>query len=139
MQKAPVIENIQPFQKLSLRVEGIPDDKLLDLSIGTLKNNIQHEVHIFESTSLEKDFMVARKVESKILAMATRGTTPNTSRESNVPSPNPTQPTRFPPQQSEERREKVICFNYDRNNSNRHKCGDNKLFYIDWEEEEERD
>ena len=29
-QKGPVIEHIQQFQKLSLRVEGIPDDKLLD-------------------------------------------------------------------------------------------------------------
>ena len=44
--KGPVVENIQQFQKLSLRVEGIPDDKLLDLFIGTLKGNIQHELCI---------------------------------------------------------------------------------------------
>ena len=37
--KGLVIEHIQQFQKLSLRVEGIPDDKLLDLFIGTLKDN----------------------------------------------------------------------------------------------------
>ena len=49
-QKGPVIEHIQQFQKLSLRVEGIADDKLLDLFIGTLKDNIQHEVHLFEPT-----------------------------------------------------------------------------------------
>ena len=64
-QKGPVIDHIQQFQKLSLRVDGISNDKLLDLFIGTLKDNIQHEVHLFEPTSLEKDFMIARKVESK--------------------------------------------------------------------------
>jgi hypothetical protein len=51
--KGPVIEHIQQFQRLSLRVEGIADDKVLDLSIRTLKDNIQHEVHLFKPTSLE--------------------------------------------------------------------------------------
>ena len=69
--KGPVIKRIQQFQKLSLRVEGIPDYKLLDLFIRTFKDNIQHEVSLFEPTSLEKALMVARKVESKKLAMAT--------------------------------------------------------------------
>ena len=89
-------------------MEGIPDDKLLDLFIGTLKDNIQHEVRLFEPTSLEKAFMVARKVESKNLAMATRRTTPNTFRETNVPSSNPPQPTRLTPQQMDGRREKGL-------------------------------
>ena len=87
-------------------MEGILDHKLLDLFIGILKDNFQHEVHIFEPTSLEKSFMVARKVEIKYLEMATRRTTPNTSRESNVPSSNLPQPTRLTPQQLEERRGK---------------------------------
>ena len=109
-QKGPVIEHIQHFQKLSLRVEGIVDDKLLDLFIGTLKDNIQHEVRLFEPTSLEKDFMVARKVESKTFAMDTRRTTPNTSKESNVPSTNTPQPTRLTPQQMNEIRAKgFVC------------------------------
>jgi hypothetical protein len=38
--KGPVIQRIQQFQKLSLKVDDIPDDKLLDLFIGTLKDNI---------------------------------------------------------------------------------------------------
>ena len=79
-------------------MEGIPYDKLLYLFIGTLKYNIQHEVHLFEPNSLEKDFMVERKVESKNLEMETRRTTPNTYRESNVPSTNPPQPTWLTPQ-----------------------------------------
>ena len=134
--KGPVIKHIQQFQKLSLKVEGIPDDRLLDLLIGTLKDNIQHEVCLFDPTSLEKDFMVARKVESKNLVMATRRTTPNTSRESNVPSTNPPQPTRFTPQQLEERRAKVLCFTCERKYSKGRKCTEKKLFYIDCEEEE---
>ena len=138
-QKGPVIEHIQQFQKLSLRVEGIADDKLLDLFIGTLKDNIQHEVRLFEPTSLDKPFMVARKVESKNLAMATRRTTPNTSKESNFPSTNNPQPTRLTPQQLEERRAKGLCFNCDSKYSKGHKCGEKKLFYIDCEGEEVED
>ena len=53
--------------------------------------------------------MVARKVECKILAMATRRTTPNTSKESNVPSANTPQPTRLTTQQLEESRAKGLC------------------------------
>ena len=138
-QKGPIIEHIQQFQKLNLRVEGIPDDKLLDIFIRTLKNNIQHEVHLFESNFLENDFMVARKVESKNLEMATRRATPNTSRESNATSTNPPQPTRLTPKQLEVRRAKGLCFNCDRKYSKGHKCGEKKLFYIDCEEEEEDD
>ena len=66
-QKDSVIEYIQQFQMLSLGVYGILDDKLLDLFIGTLKDNIQHDIRLLEPTSLEKYFMVARKVESKNL------------------------------------------------------------------------
>ena len=96
-QKGPVIEHIQQFQKLSVRVDGLPDDKLLDLFIRSLKDNIQHEVRLFELTSLENSFMVARKVESKNFVMATRRFTPNTSKENNVPSVNTPQPTRLTP------------------------------------------
>ena len=40
------------------------------------------------------------------------------------------------PQQLEERRENVLCFNCDNKYSKGHKCGENTLFYIDCEEEE---
>ena len=80
-------------------MEGILDDKLLYLFIGTLKDTIQHEVCLFKPNSLEKYFMVERKVESKNLVMDTRRTTPNTSKESNVYSVNTPQPTRLTPQQ----------------------------------------
>jgi hypothetical protein len=134
--KGLVIENIQQFQKLSCKVDGILDDTLLVLFIGTLKDNIQHEVCLFEPTSFKKAFMVGRKVETKNMAMATRRTTSNTYRENNFPSSNPPQPARLTPQKMDERRTKGLFFNCCDNYSKRHKCGENKLFYIVCEEEE---
>ena len=98
-------------------MEGTLDDKLLDIFIRTLKDNIQHDVHLLEQISLEKDFMVARKVESKNLAKDTRRTISNTSRENNVPSSKPPQPTRLTPQQMDETRDKGLFFNCDNNYS----------------------
>jgi hypothetical protein len=46
------------------------------------------------------------------------------------------QPTRLTPQQVDERREKGLCFNFDSKYSKGHKCGENKLFYIDYKDEE---
>ena len=64
--------------------------------------------------------------------MDTRRTTPNIYRENNVPSFKT-------PQQLEERKLKGLCFNCDNKYSKGHKCGENKLFYIDCEEEEEQE
>ena len=97
------------------------DDKLLDLFIGTLKYNIQHEVNLFKPTSLEMAFMVERKFEGKNMAMATRRTTSNTYRENNIPYSNPPQRTRLTPQQMDQRREKGLSFNCDNKYSKGHK------------------
>jgi hypothetical protein len=64
--KGPITEHIQQFQRLSLRIKKILEDNLLYLFMGTLKENIQHEVRLFEPKSLEQAFNVARKVEKKI-------------------------------------------------------------------------
>ena len=87
--KGLVIEHIKQFHKLSLKVNNILEDNLLDFFIGTLKDNIQHELCLFEPSSLEKAFMMPRKVESKNMAMTTRNTTSNTYRENDVPSNQP--------------------------------------------------
>ena len=50
---------------------------MLDVFIGTLKDNIEHEVCLWEPKSLENAFRVARNVESKNMAMDTRRTNPN--------------------------------------------------------------
>jgi hypothetical protein len=137
-QKGSVTMHIENFQRLNIKVTYIPDENLIDVFIGTLKDNIQHEVHLWEPKSLENAF-VARNVESKNMAMVTRRTNPNNYRENNAPSSKTPQPTRLTPQQYEERKEKGLFFNCDRKYSNGHKCGGKKLFYIDCEEEEEQE
>jgi hypothetical protein len=131
-QKGSVTEHIENFQRLNIKVTDIPDDQLIDVFVGTLKDNIQHEVHLWEPKSLENSFKVARSVESKNMAMATRRTNPNIYRENNAPSSKT-------PQQLEERKAKGLLFNCNRKYSKGHKCGEKKLFYIDCQEEEEQE
>jgi hypothetical protein len=138
-QKGSVTEHIENFQRLNIKVTDILDEHLIDVFIGNLKDNIQHEVHLWEPKSLENAFKVARNVESKNMAMATRRTNPNICRESNAPSSKTPQPTRLTPQQLKERKSKGLCFNCDSKYNKGHKCGEKKLFYIDCEEEEEQE
>ena len=77
-QKGPVTEHIKQCKQLSLRVKNISEDNLLDLFIVTLKDKTQHEVCLFKPSSLEKAFMMARKVENKNMAMTTRNSFSNT-------------------------------------------------------------
>jgi hypothetical protein len=138
-QKGSVAEHIENFKRLNIKVKDVPYDHLIDVFIGILKDIIQHEVFLWEPKSLENAFRVARNVESKNMAMATRRTTPNIYRENNVPFYKTPQPTRLTPQQLEERKEKGLFFNCDNKYSKGHTCGEKKLFYIDCEEEEEQE
>ena len=54
-------------------------------------------------------------------------------------SPRLPQCTRFTQQQLEEKGEKGLSYNCDRKCAKGHKCAEKKLFYIDYEEEEEND
>jgi hypothetical protein len=108
-QKGSVIEHIEKFQRLNIKVTYILDGHLIDVFIGNLRDNIQHEVRLWETKSLENAFRVARNVESKNMAMVTRRTTPNIYRENNVPSSKTPQPTKLTPQQLEERKAKGLC------------------------------
>ena len=47
-QKGLVGQHIEDFQKLNIRVTDIPEEHRIDLFIGTLKDNIQHEVRVLE-------------------------------------------------------------------------------------------
>ena len=49
------------------------------------------------------------------------------------------QPTRLTQEQLEEKWEKGICYDCDNKYIKGHKCTENKLFYIDCEEEEENE
>jgi hypothetical protein len=134
-QKGSVVEHIVNFQRLNIKVTNIPYENLIDVFIQNLKDNIQHEVRLWEPKSLENAFRVERNVESKNIAMTTRRTTPKIYQENNVPSSKPPEPTRLTPQKLEERKEKGLCFNCDNKYNMGHKCGETKVFYIDCEEE----
>jgi hypothetical protein len=107
-QKGSVVDHIDNFQRFNIKVTNILDEHLIDVFIGNLKDNIQHEVRLWEPKSLQNAFRVARNVESKNMAMDTRRTTPNIYRENNVPSSKTPEPTRLTPQQLEERKEKGV-------------------------------
>jgi hypothetical protein len=47
-QKGSVTDHIENFQRLNIKVTNITDEHLIDVSIGTLRDNIQHEVHLWE-------------------------------------------------------------------------------------------
>ena len=77
---------------------------MIDVFIGTLKDNIQHEFHVWEPDSLEKAFTLPRKLECKI--MATRKSTTHIYKYGSVATPRLPQPTRLKPQQLEEKKKK---------------------------------
>ena len=79
------MEHIEEFQKLNIRLKNIPEEHRIDVFIGTLKDNIQHDVHLWELDSLEKAFRLTRKMESKI--MATRKHTRHNYRGGSVVTP----------------------------------------------------
>ena len=133
-QKGSVGEHIEDFQKLNIRLTDILEEHMIDHFIGTLKNNIQHDVHILEPDSLEKAFRLAIKIECKI--MATRKPTTHFYKEGSVATPRFQQPKRLTPQKLEEKREKGLCYSSDIKYTKGHKCAEKKLFYMDCKEEE---
>ena len=66
-QKGSMMEHVEDFQKLNIRVNNIPEEHRIYVFTGTLKDNIKHEFHLWELDSLEKAFRVARKAERKIM------------------------------------------------------------------------
>jgi len=87
-----MVEHIEDFQILNIRVKYIPEEHSIDVFIWRLKYNIQHEVHLWELDSLEKAFKLARKI------MAIRKPTNHNYKDGIVVSPSLPQPTRLTPQ-----------------------------------------
>ena len=85
---------------MNIKITIILKEHRIDVFIGNLKDNIQHEVHIWEYDSLKKEFRVARKFERKI--MATRNSTTHNYKYGSVVTPILPQPTGLTPQQLEE-------------------------------------
>ena len=61
-----MVEHIEDFQKLNIRVNDIPEEHTIDVFIGTLKDTIQHEFHIWEPDSLENSFKLEEKLKEKL-------------------------------------------------------------------------
>ena len=110
---------------------------MIDVFIGNLKDSIQNEVRVWEPDSLEKASRLEIKIKCKI--MATRKPTTHIYKYGSVVTPRLPQPTRLTPQQLEEKRTKGLCYHSDRKYTKGHKCVEKKLFYIDFEEEEEKE
>ena len=55
-QKGLVTDHIENFQRLNIKETDIPDEYLIDVFIENLKDNIQHEVLLWEPKSLENTF-----------------------------------------------------------------------------------
>ena len=136
-QKVLMMDHIEDFQKLNIRVKYIPVEHRIYVFIETLKDNIQHEVHLWELDSLEKAFRLERKMERKI--MATRKPTTHNYKDGSIVAPSLQQPTRLTPQKLEEKRAKGLRYSCDSKYTKGHKCVGKKLFYIDCEEKEENE
>ena len=94
--------------------------------IGTLKDNIQHDVRLWELDSLERALKLERKVERKI--MATRKSTRHHYKDGSVVAPSLPPPIRLTPQKLEEKRAKGLCYSCDSKYTKGHKCAEKKLF-----------
>ena len=71
--------------------------------------------------------------------MATRKHTTHNYKDGSVVAPSLPQPIRLTPQKVEEKRAKWLCYNCDSKYTKGHKCAEKKLFYIDYEEEQEKE
>ena len=71
--------------------------------------------------------------------MATKRYTIDNYKHRSVVVPSLPQPTRLTPQQLEEKRAKGLYYNSDRKYTKGHKCVEKKLFYLDCEEDEEKE
>ncbi|KAH9308476.1 hypothetical protein KI387_036387, partial [Taxus chinensis] len=133
-----VKDYIHHFQNLSLRVENITEENLNDLFLRGLKDHIEHEVCMFNPHKVSDSMIMERREEE--LFVSSRRQHFTYTRDRNTFAPALPRPVRLTPQQIEEKREKGLCFKCDSKFGPRHKCAENKLFYIDGpSEDEEKD
>ena len=99
-----MMEHIEDIQKFNIRVNNIPQEHRIDVFIGTLKDNIQHEVCLWEPDTLDKTFKLERKIERKI--MATRNPTTHNYKYGSVATPSLSQSSSLTPQTLEEKKRK---------------------------------
>jgi len=105
-QKGTLVENIDNFQRLNIKVTNILDEHLTYVFIETIRDNIKHEGHLWEPNSLENVFRVVRNVENKILA--TRRYTTHNYKDESISALILPQFTKLTTQQLEEKYQKVF-------------------------------
>jgi hypothetical protein len=126
---------------LATRVEDISDEHLLEAYMGGLKKDIKHELFLIHPTNVMESMQPAHHIQSKNRAThrSTIGAYRGRRHRFGVHKTSISQLKRLAPQQMDQRREKVLCFNCDSKYNNGHKCGENKLLYIDCEQEEDQE
>jgi hypothetical protein len=117
-------------------VDNLSDEHLLEAYKGGLKEDIfRHDIFLRQSTSIMEAMNNFHHIHAKNKAThkySIGGRDCFGVHKKTIP-----QPTRLRPQQMDEIREKGLCFNCERKYSKGNKCGEKKLFYIDYEEEED--
>jgi len=91
-EKGSMVGNVEDLKNLNIRVNEIPEKQRIDVFIGNLEDNIQHEVCLQEVDSLEKAYKLVRKVERKIMEI--RKSTPHNYKYESFVCPILPQPTR---------------------------------------------
>jgi hypothetical protein len=120
-------------------VDDISDKHLLEAYMGGLKEDIKHEIFLRHLANIMETMQFSRHIQAKNKAIhnSTIGAFKGSKDHFEVHKTIITQSTRLKPQKMDERGEKGLCFNCDNKYIKGHKCGENKLFYIDREEEED--
>jgi hypothetical protein len=121
----------------AIRVDDINNGDLLEGYMGVLKVEIKHDILLRNPTNIMESmhFFHCIQANNKSTHKSTIGAYIGIKYPFGVHKTRVPQPTRFPPQQMDERRSKGICFDCDNEYNKGHKCGENKLLYIDYEEE----
>jgi len=105
------MEHIEKLQRLNINVSDILEDHLVDVFLGNLKDNFQHEVLLWERNLLENVFKVTRKVDRKITA--TRRYITHNYKDGSVVVPSFPHPTRLTLQKLEEKKRRRALYNCD--------------------------
>ncbi|KAJ0623068.1 putative retrotransposon gag domain, aspartic peptidase domain superfamily [Helianthus annuus] len=132
---------VEAFERLSHRVDGLPEAFLVGCFIGGLKEEIRLEVKLKKPRHLVEAIGIARLVEEKFNLQGSQNSNPSPKPTSSqgllgpgptqqlaLPAPNPVR--RLTSAEARDRREKGLCYYCDEQYTPGHKCGKPQLFMI---------
>lgn len=147
-QSTTVATYIESFERLSHRIENLPESFLLGCFVGGLKEEIRLEVKLKKPRTVVDAMGLARLVEEK---MGLQRRFPSTTRVPSIQPPSSTSPVagllgpatsqrlallapnpvrRLSGAEAKERREKGLCYYCDERYMPGHKCSKPQLFMI---------